>query len=116
MPSSSHRLLCEHGGHGDGTLSFPGTLSTTGREGVGHACDGGRHASVADGSVLGAGGQWIWVRPDGGTLGQLTDLVVRGDLVVPVARVFALADLAGAFALSRDGHTPGKIVVQVSQD
>jgi NADPH:quinone reductase-like Zn-dependent oxidoreductase len=77
---------------------------------------GGRHASVADGSVLEAGGQWVWVRPDGEALTALADLVERGALSVPVARTFALEDLADAFALSQEGHASGKIVVQVSKD
>ncbi len=78
--------------------------------------DGGRHASVADPDVLEAGGQWIWVRPDGAALTALTELVERGLLHVPVAEVLPLDRLADAFAMSQDGHVPGKIAIEVSTD
>jgi NADPH:quinone reductase-like Zn-dependent oxidoreductase len=78
--------------------------------------EGGRHASSADGSVAGAGGHYVWVRPDGGELTRLTELVERGDLSVPIARAFALEELADAFLLNQEGHTAGKIVVRVSTD
>lgn len=78
--------------------------------------EGGRHASVADPAALGAGGAWIWVRPDRAALIELSLMVDAGDLRVPVARTFALADLAEAFDLSREGHTAGKIAVRVSTD
>ncbi|MFE2474398.1 alcohol dehydrogenase catalytic domain-containing protein, partial [Streptomyces sp. NPDC059389] len=35
---------------------------------------GGRHASIADPTVLGAGGQWMWVRPDAEGLAELARL------------------------------------------
>ncbi|MER7759747.1 NADP-dependent oxidoreductase [Streptomyces sp. NPDC097619] len=73
----------------------------------------GRHASIADASVLGAGGQWMWVRPDGADLAELGGLADRGLLTVPVAEVFPLERLAEAFALSRTGHVAGKIVIEV---
>ena len=76
--------------------------------------DGGRHGSIADGSVAQAGGHYVWVRPDGTGLAHLADLVERGELSVPIARTFPLDELADAFRLSQEGHTAGKIVVQVS--
>jgi len=76
--------------------------------------DGGRHASVADGSVAAAGGDYVWVRPDGSGLAALADLADAGRLTVPVAQTFALADTADAFRLSMKGHTRGKIAVRVS--
>ena len=78
--------------------------------------DGGRHASVADPAVLAAGGSWIWVRPDRAALIELSRMVDAGELRVPVARTFALTDLAEAFELSRQGHTAGKIAIRVSTD
>jgi NADPH:quinone reductase-like Zn-dependent oxidoreductase len=78
--------------------------------------DGGRHASIADDTVIAAGGQWMWVRPSGADLEELDKLVDRGALRVPVARTFDLADLADAFRLSREGHAVGKIAVRVSID
>ncbi|WP_031511879.1 NADP-dependent oxidoreductase [Streptomyces sp. NRRL F-5123] len=73
----------------------------------------GRHASIADPAVLGAGGQWMWVRPVAEDLAALGRLADAGDLTVEVAETFALADLAAAFARSQEGHVAGKIVVEV---
>ncbi|MEU6315477.1 NADP-dependent oxidoreductase [Streptomyces sp. NPDC047014] len=73
----------------------------------------GRHASIADPSVLGSGGEWIWVRPSAADLTELTRLADTGRLKVPVARTFPLSDLRAAFELSQEGHTPGKIVIEV---
>ncbi|WP_229868102.1 NADP-dependent oxidoreductase, partial [Streptomyces chryseus] len=75
--------------------------------------EGGRHASVADNSVVGAGGQWMWVRPNGDDLTELGALADAGKLAVPVARTFPLEELADAFALSQSGHVHGKVVVAV---
>lgn len=75
--------------------------------------EGGRHASIADHTVLGAGGQWIWVRPDSADLAALGRLADEGRLEVTVAETFPLAELAAAFALNQEGHTAGKIVVEV---
>ncbi|MFF7847357.1 NADP-dependent oxidoreductase [Streptomyces sp. NPDC007910] len=86
-----------------------GVLDTT----LAVLADGGRHASVADDTVLGAGGQWIWVRPSGEDLGALGQLVDGGKITVDVAATFPLSELGAAFDLSREGHTPGKIVVEV---
>ncbi|WP_374971494.1 NADP-dependent oxidoreductase [Terrabacter sp. BE26] len=78
--------------------------------------EGGRHGSVADGSVTRAGGHYVWVRPDGPGLTELTRLVEEGSLSVPVAQTFPLEQLADAFRLSAQGHAAGKIVVRVSTD
>ncbi|MFD7030292.1 NADP-dependent oxidoreductase [Streptomyces sp. NPDC059917] len=75
--------------------------------------DGGRHASIADPGVLGAGGEWMWVRPVGSDLAELGRLAEAGQLSVTVAETFPLSELAAAFALNQDGHTAGKIVVEV---
>lgn len=75
--------------------------------------EGGRHASIADHTVLGAGGQWMWVRPVGADLAELGRLADAGQLTVTVAETFPLAELAAAFELSRAGHTAGKIVLEV---
>jgi NADPH:quinone reductase-like Zn-dependent oxidoreductase len=77
---------------------------------------GGRHASIADGSVAENGGSYIWVRPDGVELGELADLADAGVIRVPVARTFPLEELADAFRFSAEGHAAGKVVVRVSQD
>ncbi|MGW7452239.1 NADP-dependent oxidoreductase [Streptomyces sp. NPDC054787] len=75
--------------------------------------DDGRHASIADPSVLGSGGQWMWVRPVAADLAALARLADNGMLKVPVARTFPLEELASAFELSQGGHTAGKIIIEV---
>ncbi|WP_099896018.1 NADP-dependent oxidoreductase [Streptomyces sp. 2132.2] len=75
--------------------------------------EGGRHASIADPTVLGAGGQWMWVRPDAEGLAELGRLADAGQLKVTVAKTFPLAQLAEAFELSQTGRTAGKIVLEV---
>ncbi|WP_442813227.1 NADP-dependent oxidoreductase [Streptomyces sp. NBC_01244] len=86
-----------------------GVLDTT----LAVLAEGGRHASIADHAVLGAGGQWMWVRPVGADLAELGRLADAGQLTVTVAETFPLAELAAAFELSREGHTAGKIVLEV---
>ena len=78
--------------------------------------EGGRHGSIADGSVTEVGGHYVWVRPDGDDLAHLTGSFERGALSVPIAQTFPLEQLADAFRLSAEGHTAGKIVVLVSTD
>ncbi len=77
--------------------------------------EGGRHGSIADGSVAEDGGLYAWVRPDAADLEALVDLVDRGDVTVPVAEVFPLERVADAFALSQGGHVRGKIAISVSR-
>lgn len=74
---------------------------------------GGRHASIADNSVVEHGGQWLWVRPNGADLGRLGDLTAAGELRVPVAEQFPLDRLPDAFRRSQGGHTQGKLIVLV---
>ncbi|OKK17406.1 alcohol dehydrogenase [Streptomyces sp. CB00455] len=75
--------------------------------------DDGRHASIADPTVTGSGGEWMWVRPVGSDLAELGRLVDAGALKVTVAKTFPLAELAAAFESSQGGHTAGKIVIEV---
>lgn len=75
--------------------------------------DDGRHASIADPTVLGSGGEWMWVRPVGTDLAALGRLADAGQLKVPIATAFPLAELAAAFELSQGGHTAGKIVIEL---
>jgi NADPH:quinone reductase-like Zn-dependent oxidoreductase len=72
---------------------------------------GGRHASVADGSVAEHGGHVVWVRPLGSETARLAELADQGRLTVEVARTFGLDGVGEAFALSRQGHTRGKLVI-----
>jgi NADPH:quinone reductase-like Zn-dependent oxidoreductase len=78
--------------------------------------DGGRHASVADPNVIGAGGQWMWVRPDAADLARLGELVEAGELTVPVAATFPIEEAGDAYRLSQGGHVHGKIALRVSGD
>ncbi|WP_411103271.1 NADP-dependent oxidoreductase [Streptomyces sp. cmx-4-9] len=75
--------------------------------------DDGRHASIADPTVTGSGGEWMWVRPVGGQLAELARLADAGQLTVTVAETFPLAELPAAFELSQAGHTAGKIVIEL---
>jgi NADPH:quinone reductase-like Zn-dependent oxidoreductase len=77
--------------------------------------DQGRHASVADPSVLETGGSWFWVRPSAEGLVELGRLADAGDLRVPIADVMPLDELRAAFARSREGHVRGKLVIAVSE-
>ena len=75
---------------------------------------GGRHASIADSTVLETGGAWFWVRPSAEGLTELGRIADAGQLHVPVAEVLPLEELAAAFARSREGHVRGKLVISVS--
>jgi len=75
---------------------------------------GGRHGSIADGSVTEAGGVYAWVSPNGADLQALADLADAGHLTVPVAATFPLEDVGDAFRLSQTGHVRGKIAIRVS--
>ncbi|GAA1992720.1 NADP-dependent oxidoreductase [Terrabacter lapilli] len=128
----NHERLRELGGepvaYGDGVVERVRALAPDGVDAVADfvggvlevteavLAEGGRHGSIADASVIEAGGHYVWVRPDGDDLTHLTRLVEKGELSVPVARTFPLAQLADAFRLSAEGHAAGKIVVQVSTD
>ena len=74
---------------------------------------GGRHGSIADGSVADAGGTYLWVRPDAADLDALSALVESGELRVDVERTFPLAEAADAFRASMEGHVSGKIALTV---
>jgi NADPH:quinone reductase-like Zn-dependent oxidoreductase len=71
----------------------------------------GAHASIADGSVTGHGGHFIWVRPDGKELERLSALVDDGKLKVSVVSTYPMQEAAAAFGESMAGHAGGKIVL-----
>ncbi|MEU8437846.1 NADP-dependent oxidoreductase [Streptomyces sp. NPDC029216] len=118
-------LGCEPVEYGDGLTDRVRTLAPDGvtvvADFVGGVLDvttavlapGGRHASIADHTVLGAGGQWMWVRPVGEDLTALARLADEGRLTVTVAETFPLSALAEAFTLNQAGHTAGKIVIEL---
>lgn len=73
----------------------------------------GRWASIIDPSVTERGGRYVFVRPDPHDLSTLASLADDGRLTVPVARTFPLAEAAAAQRLSEEGHTRGKIVLEI---
>jgi NADPH:quinone reductase-like Zn-dependent oxidoreductase len=75
----------------------------------------GRWASIVDPSVTERGGRYVFVRPDPNDLAALATLVDDGRLNVPVAKTFPLAQAADAHRLSAEGHTRGKIVLEIDE-
>ncbi|MFI1800489.1 NADP-dependent oxidoreductase [Streptomyces sp. NPDC020379] len=95
----------------DAVLDLAGGEALTVSPGL--LAEGGRLASIADPSVLGLGGRYVFVRPDTADLTALTELAESGALTVEVAEVFPLEKTADAQRLNAAGHTRGKIVVTV---
>lgn len=58
-------------------------------------------------------GVYFIVRPDGGQMRELADLVDKQQLRPAVSAVFELADLAEAFQAQRTARSPGKVVISV---
>lgn len=77
---------------------------------------GGRHASVADPSVVETGGVSVWARPSAAGLAELSRMADVGQLSVPVADVLPLEQVPVAFARSRGGHVRGKLVIAVADN
>lgn len=75
--------------------------------------EGGRHVSIADPRVMGQGGRWLWVRPDGPRLSRLLSMVADGELEVAIGPHFPLEQVPEAFSLSMAGKTSGKILIDV---
>jgi NADPH:quinone reductase-like Zn-dependent oxidoreductase len=73
--------------------------------------EGGRHVSIADGSVSAHGGRYLWVRPDARQLDRLSALADAGTLAVDVGATFPMQEAPAAFAASMSGHGGGKIVL-----
>jgi len=73
-----------------------------------------RLASIVDGTVKQAGGRYVFVRPSTRDLETLGALADAGKLAVPIAEAFPLARAAEALDKSRQGHTRGKIVLDVA--
>ncbi|GAA3965789.1 NADP-dependent oxidoreductase [Thermobifida alba] len=78
------------------------------------AAPGVRLVSVADPRVAGYGGRYLFVRPDRADLAALGELVDAGKLTVEVARTFPLERAADAYRFAEQGHTRGKVVVEVA--
>lgn len=58
-------------------------------------------------------GEYVLVKPDGGQLGRIAEVIDEGRLKPAVAMTLPLREAARAHELSQQGHTRGKIVVQV---
>ncbi|GAA4379763.1 NADP-dependent oxidoreductase [Paeniglutamicibacter cryotolerans] len=71
----------------------------------------GRHASVADLTVVAHGGRNIWVRPDARELDRLSALVEQGKLSIEISASYPMERVADAFAASMAGKAAGKIVL-----
>jgi NADPH:quinone reductase-like Zn-dependent oxidoreductase len=76
------------------------------------ACDQplAEHAHVAGAHAL-----RVSVRPDGGQLSRIGELIDAGRLRVHVSEIFPLADAARAHASIQTRHTRGKLVLRVSE-
>ncbi len=74
---------------------------------------GPRIVSIADPGVVEFGGSYVFVRPDPTDLSVLVDLVEAGRLTVEVAQTYPLEKAADAQRHSEEGHTRGKIAIQV---
>lgn len=76
-----------------------------------------RHSSVADepDTVLGQGGQYVFVRPNATQLAWLADRAAAGRLRVEVQRTFPLSEAAEAHRLLEDGHVRGKLVLTATE-
>ena len=73
----------------------------------------GRHASVADPTVVEHGGEFIWVRPDGPRLQKLLNKVAEGQLSVHLDTVYPLERAAEAMQHSQRGAN-GKVLIDVA--
>lgn len=80
---------------------------------LGVLSDGGRHASVADPSVVEHGGHFIWVRPDGSRLEKLLGKVAEGQLEVSIDTVYPLEQATQAMERSQRGAN-GKIIIDTT--
>lgn len=77
---------------------------------------GARLASVAEAeTVKHLGGRYVFVRPSATDLRELSRLVDAGLLRVVIARTFTMESAAEAFDLLAEGHTKGKLVIELPQ-
>jgi NADPH:quinone reductase-like Zn-dependent oxidoreductase len=76
--------------------------------------DGGRLATITSDPPGQERGIMVWsiyVRPDGSRLRQLAERLAAGQLPVPVAASYPLADAAQALAQVTGGHAAGAVVL-----
>jgi NADPH:quinone reductase-like Zn-dependent oxidoreductase len=61
--------------------------------------------------------KWLWVvqvKPRGGELEKITELIQAGKLRPVIAKVYPLEQIAEAHRESEKGHVRGKLVVKIS--
>ncbi len=75
--------------------------------------DRARITSVVDPVVNEMGGRYVFVRPEHEHLEELARMADAGQLRVPIAKAFPLAETAAAQELVAGGHVRGKVVVTV---
>jgi NADPH:quinone reductase-like Zn-dependent oxidoreductase len=64
--------------------------------------------------AAGIQGKYVFVRPEGSQLRQIAQLFDDGSFKAPTIRDFPLSQANEAFALLREGHTQGKLVLEIS--
>lgn len=72
---------------------------------------GVRMASIVDPAMRDHHGWYVFVHPDASGLGELARMADAGQLRVPIAKAFALEELAAAHRMVGEGHVRGKVVV-----
>lgn len=99
--------------HPDGVTAVADFAGEVLEQTLGVLSDGGRHASVADPSVVEHGGHFIWVRPDGTRLEKLLRKVAEGRLKVSIDTVYPLEQAAQAMEHNQRGSN-GKILIDTT--
>ena len=72
-----------------------------------------RIVSIIDPGVKDFGGRYVFVRPSTADLTALGELADQGRLTVHIERTFPLEQAGQALLASRQGHTRGKIVLDI---
>ncbi len=84
------------------------------RQAPGLLSPGGRLASVMDPpAVKELGGRYVFVRPEPSQLGELAAMAEKGDIRVGLQQTYPLDRAGEALAKLAEGHTQGKIAVEV---
>lgn len=128
--SSNHDALRALGAqpvaYGDGVVDAVRALAPEGVDGVYDAVGGVTEISgelmksgapiisIADPSVMSLGGAWLWVKPNSADTARLADLAARGIVKPQIDTVFPFADAPAAYRHNMDGHTRGKVVVDMT--
>ena len=88
-----------------GRGSLPARVDLTG--------DPGRVITLADPSAEALGVRFAFGEPDDmpAILADAVTLVAAGTITLPIARIYALSDAAGAHRDSQAGHVRGKLVL-----